>query len=288
MSIASAAPSHIAPSSLSGRWRRIAGQLALVAAITGAVAWQGSDRRPADATRPLELRGEVQPATRATTLRIGTFNIHGGRGDGLSVDLDATADALQAANLDVVGLYEVRGDFASDQAGELGERLHAASVFVPTEHRWWHDDFGNGLLARRPVRRVMRIDLPGTQAKRFRNAMLTTLDVGGSTISVVATHIDTAVDRDRQLEHVFELFRSLQEPAVLMGDLNCTADYPPLAKLLAEPGVTDAITAKLGPASQKGRIDHLIVRGLGIVDAAVVPTKASDHPYVWAEFSVDD
>lgn len=221
-------------------------------------------------------------------MRLGTFNIHGGRGPNLRVDLDATARVLKEADLDLAGLYEVRGDFTTDQAEKLGERLDAQSAFVPTEHRWWHEDFGNGLIARRPIRSVIRIDLPGTQPKRFRNAFLTTLAVGNQTVSVLAAHIDTEIDRERQLAHVCELFRSLRSPVVLMGDLNCTVEHPAIASLLRDEGVVDAVAEKLGPESQLGRIDHLIVRGLDVIDAAVVETDASDHPAVWAELKLED
>jgi endonuclease/exonuclease/phosphatase family metal-dependent hydrolase len=288
MSIAEAPPPRL-KTTISRRQRRWIGRCAVATAVVGGVVWHGADRTPADATTPLVLRGDaLAVASGRSSLRIGTFNIHGGRGDGQPVDLEATASVLRTANLDLAGLYEVRGDFTTDQAEELGELLDAQSLFVPTEHRWWHDDFGNGLVARCQVRRVIRIDLPGTQPKRFRNAFLTTVELGNKTVSILAAHLDTEVDRERQLKHVCEIFRSLRSPAVLMGDLNCTAEHPAIAELLREEGVVDAIAAKLGPESQRGRIDHLIVRGVKIVDAAIVPTEASDHPAVWAELTLED
>ncbi len=263
--------------------------IAVAAAIAGGVVWHGSDRTPADATQPLAMRGEAGTVpSEKRTLRLGTFNIHGGRGDQQPVNLAATAEVLEKADIEIAGLYEVRGGFTTDQAEELAALLNAQSLFVPTEQRWWHDDFGNGLVARRPVRKVIRIDLPGTQPKRFRNAFLTTLDVEDQTVSVLAAHIDTEIDRERQLAHVCELFRSLRSPAVLMGDLNCTSDHPAIESLLREEGVVDAVAAKLGSESQTGRIDHLIVRGLQVLDAAIVPTDASDHPAVWAELKLED
>jgi endonuclease/exonuclease/phosphatase family metal-dependent hydrolase len=219
-------------------------------------------------------------------LRIGTFNIHGGRGPDAAVDLDATADVLRGKNLDLVGLYEVHASFTGDQAEELAERLGTASLFAGTEHRWWHDHLGNGLLTRLAPRSILRFPLPSTKAKGFRNAVLTTVEISGRPVRVLATHIDRGADRDRQLAAVFDLFRSLEAPAVLIGDLNSTADHPPLAALLAEPGVLDAVAAKLGPASQTGRVDHILARGLTVQDAGVVETTASDHPHVWAELAV--
>lgn len=283
----SIAPSPSRPPTTPPSLRRATTPLLAVTVLGGAVVWSGADRAPSVATTPIVLRGEVRPASPARrSIRVGTFNIHGGRGPGGSVDLDATAAVLRASDLDLVGLNEVHGTFGGDQAADLGGRLEMASLFAGTERRWWHDHFGNGVLTRRPVRGVLRIPLPGTQAKRFRNVILTTLDVGGTPVRVLATHIDTETDRDRQLAAVFELFRSLEPPAVLMGDLNSTAGHPPVAALLAEPGVVDAVAAKLGPGSQTGRIDHVFIRGLTVLDAGVVETPASDHPHVWAELAV--
>ena len=284
----SLAPSPSRPVTFSLNWRRVTAPLLIAAAICPAVIWHGADRRPVDATQPLELRdaSRAGAAVEGPVLRIGTFNIHGGRGPGGTLDLDATADVLRRQALDFVGLYEVHGSFTTDQAEGLGSRLEMASLFAGTERRWWHEHFGNGLLTRRPLRSVMRIDLPGTQGKRFRNALLATLDVGGTTVKVIATHIDTATDRDEQLEIVFELFRSLEPPVVLMGDLNCRTDHPLLSGLLAEPGVVDAVAAHAGSGTPALWIDHLIVRGMEIRDSRVVTTDASDHPCVWAELAV--
>ena len=257
--------------------------------LAGGALWHGSDRTPADATRPIVLRGTRHiAASDATVFRIGSFNIHGGRGPAGAVDLAATAKALTAPELHFAGIYEVRGWFVSDQAEELGERVGMASLFAATERRWWHDHFGNAVLSRLPLRNAVRIDLPGTQGKRFRNAILSVIDVGGARVSVVAAHVDTETDRERQLALVFELFRALEPPAVLIGDLNCAADHPRLSELLRDPEVTDAIAAKLGPESQRGRIDHILTRGLEIRDAGVIATEASDHPHVWAELEVEE
>ena len=261
--------------------------LVAVAALAGGVVWQGADRQPADATAPIAVRGETEPAPAGDrTIRLGTFNVHGGRGPTGAGGLGATADVLKESDLDFVGLNEVHGSFGGDQAVELGGRLGMASVFAGTERRWWHDHFGNGLLTRRPLGVLLRVALPGTQPKRFRNAILSTVDVDGTDVRILVTHIDTEVDRDRQLAAVFDLFRSLEAPVVLMGDLNSRAEHPPVAALLAEPGIVDAVAAELGAGSQAGRIDHLLVRGLDVVDAGVVETPASDHPHVWAELAV--
>jgi endonuclease/exonuclease/phosphatase family metal-dependent hydrolase len=259
---------------------RAAAVLALLAAL---VLWWGSRIQPADPNAPLELVGSVAPVADRETFRVGSFNIHGGKGTDGRLDLARTAAALEG--LDLVGLYEVRADRKTSQAGRLARRLDAASLFAPTERRWWHDDFGNGLLARLPLKNWQRIPLPGTQDKKFRNAVLTSFEIQGQTVHLLATHVDTRTDRAAQLESVIALFLALEPPAILMGDLNSQRDDPLLQELLDRPDVTDAL-ADANPAAKANRVDWIITRGLKTLHAEVRPNNASDHPLVWAEFTL--
>ncbi|MEO1997164.1 MAG: hypothetical protein ABGZ17_17995, partial [Planctomycetaceae bacterium] len=94
-----------------GSWLTCAGCLLFV--------WAGSDRVPADPTSVLSLQGDVRSQPHARdTLRLATFNIHGGRGHQAAVDLERTAECLQT--LDFIGIYEVHGGLGSNQADALG------------------------------------------------------------------------------------------------------------------------------------------------------------------------
>lgn len=222
------------------------------------------------------------------TLRVGTFNIHGGKGRDRRRDLARTARNLE--ELDVVGLYEVRGDWFAwqpDQAEQLGRMLKMDSWFAPSEQTGWFDRFGNGLLSRLELTSVQRIPLPGTQSKRFRNAVLTGVRWQGRVVRVLAVHVDSTRDRERQLELVSDLFLSLEEPAVLMGDLNSTENDPTLKRLLTTPGVIDVLTATESSDRQPDRhIDWILVRGLKPVRAEIRDDGASDHPVVRAELEL--
>lgn len=265
------------------QWRRYGVSFFATATLGGAIFWQGNNRQASDATQPLLLRGEATQTASTGTLRIGSFNIHGGRGDLGKTDLAATAAVLGSVELDLAGLFEVHGFFQSDQAEALGTTLEMASLYAATERRWWRDHFGNGILTRLPLEYVTRIALPGTQGKQYRNALLAATEVNGVRVNIVAAHLDRRIDRDRQLAMVVELFRSLEAPAVLMGDLNCTTDHPLLAELLADPEVVDAMSEKHEPKPGVRRVDHLFTRGLTVLDAACVRNDASDHPFLWAE-----
>jgi endonuclease/exonuclease/phosphatase family metal-dependent hydrolase len=116
--------------------------------------------------------------------------------------------------------------------------------------------------------------------------LLVEVEQGPSALHVLVTHLDRVQDRAAQLDRVTAEFLSLPEPALLMGDLNTTADDPQLARLLAEPGVRDLVAEGLGPKPPPVRIDWILGRGLRALQAGVVDTRASDHPLVWAEVEV--
>lgn len=242
--------------------------------------WIGSNRLPAVATTPLSIHGQQRASElKSETLRIGTYNIHGGVGlDGIR-DLNRIATNLQG--VDVAGLYEVHSSFFSNQAYQIADRMELAACFAATERRWWHDHFGNGLLTRVNLKGLVRIPLPGTQGKKFRNAILASVPCGRSTIHILAVHLDRVQDRERQLRIVIQMFLSLEAPAVLMGDLNTRHDDPQLAELLARDDVDDALLS-IGVKSAEKRIDWLLMRGLRCEAAELHDNPASDHPAITA------
>lgn len=221
-------------------------------------------------------------------VRLATFNIHGGKDRYDRRDLDRTAACL--AGFDFIGLNEVHGAWfwqRADQAQLLGEQLDMPWLFAPAERRWLHYDFGNGMLVRLPVRSWQRMPLERRHGRSFRNALLTTLDVDGELVRVLVAHVDRSDDRERaeQLRVVGDWFLSLQQPAVLMGDMNTAAEEPGIARLLAAPGVHDPLAEATG--SSVPRIDWLLARGLKTIDAGIEDAGASDHPLIWAELALE-
>lgn len=213
------------------------------------------------------------------TLRIATFNIHGGIAPSGKFDLVATAATLK--NCDLIGLNEVHGSLfcGDDQARLLARQLKMDWLFAPAEHRWWHDSFGNALLSRIPITYWMRIPLPCTQQRGFRNAILVKTPLAGKTLQVLITHLDREKDGPAQRRAIRELFYSLTEPAILMGDLNADAADAEIRLLLAMPGVTDSLAGK----SPAPHIDWIFLRGLHCREAGVIDNGASDHPALWAD-----
>ena len=172
-----------------------------------------------------------------------------------------------------------------DQAGELGKRLASAWLFAPNTRAWHCLDSGNGLLSRLPVASWQSIPLPNYGGRGHRNAVLVELKHGGRTIRTLLTHIARGDPEEgrRQLRTVISLYLALSEPAILLGDLNSTGDDPQIRRLLAVPGVSDAVGKVLGAKDRPGRIDWIIARGLRPVNAGIRDNEASDHPAVWAE-----
>jgi endonuclease/exonuclease/phosphatase family metal-dependent hydrolase len=263
--------------------RRLA--LLLAAAVAGGL-WLASRPVPTGPAEGRALAGEVhRPPAARTTLRIGTFNIHGCRDADGRRDVDRTARCLE--DLDFAALEEVHGPppwQRLDQAGELGVRLGLAWLFAPNTRTWYCLDTGNGLLSALEVRSWQRIPLPHVLDPGYRNAVLVELEHRGRTVHVLLTHVTRHDDRSRheQLRAVADRFLALDQPAILLGDLNSNADDDEVRRLLAAPGVRDPLGETLG-ANAPPRIDWILTRGMRCVTAGLRDDGASDHPLVWAE-----
>jgi endonuclease/exonuclease/phosphatase family metal-dependent hydrolase len=166
----------------------------------------------------------------------------------------------------------------------LARELRLGGLYAPAETRWYCRQFGNGVLSRLPVCSWQRIPLPCPHDRSRRNAVLLVLDAPGRSIRVLVTHLTQRDPRDRevQLRAVIELFLALDEPAVLLGDLNSTPDDPAIRRLLVQPGVDDPI-GRLVPQASKGRVDWILLRGLTGIAAGSNDGSLSDHPL----YSVD-
>jgi endonuclease/exonuclease/phosphatase family metal-dependent hydrolase len=140
-----------------------------------------------------------------------------------------------------------------------------------------------------PLESWRRIPLAADNGRGYRNAVLARLRFREETIGVLLTHIARSDERTRraELREVIDLYLALPPPAILLGDLNSEADEPEIRRLLAIPGVIDAVGQKLGSASRARAwgswIDWIFVRGLRVLHAGLRDNGASDHPLAWAE-----
>jgi len=261
----------------------------LIIAVLLSVAWFGPRRADLGPAAGSHLHGESMLTGEVSEkrFRVATFNIHRGKGTDDRFDLQRTAKTLETIGAQLVCLNEVSGGGiwkSENQAERLGELLKQAWLFTPAEQRWWHVRFGNALLSSMPVVGWQQIPLVRGPGKSPRNAVLTIATHQGRRINVLLTHIDRSDDRARaaQLRTVAELFLSLEEPAILMGDMNSRRTDPEIKRLLKHPGVKDPFEQKYGSQTPPS-IDWILVRGLKCLDAGMVDRGASDHPMLWAE-----
>jgi len=235
-------------------------------------------------SEPLPILSETRPV-----LRIGTFNIHSCKGKDGRRDVARVAQCL--ADLDAAALQEVRAwrwNDPPDQAEAIGRRLGRAWLFAPAETQWFGAEaFGNGLVTSRRVTAWQRIPLVEKGDWSYRNCLLAGLEFHGRTVRLLVTHLARHSDEERrlQLRSVIDLFLSLEEPAVLLGDLNSGPDEPLLGELLATPGVVDAAGPFLPPEARQ-RVDWIFARGFRAVAGGARDSGASDHPLLWAELEL--
>lgn len=245
-------------------------------------------------------------------LRCATFNLlHGLNLANGRVELSAAADAIAALDVDLVALQEVdRSQPRSgrtDQVGELARRLGWHGVFGAAlngspDRSWVTADpasggetdgrpaYGVGLLSRWPLRRAVRIRLPGggdgarkpgaTPGRpgwdyEPRVALAATLTVDGIDVRVVSTHLSYLPWRGlAQLRAAAgAVDRGL--PSVLLGDLNLAA----WAVRLTLPGWRHVGGAATYPTWRpRLQLDHILVRGaIRVRGTAVAERSCSDH-----------
>jgi endonuclease/exonuclease/phosphatase family metal-dependent hydrolase len=240
------------------------------------------------ATGPLEVSpGAPARPFESAVLRVATYNIHSGIGADEKANLAWTAEALKG--FDIAGLQEVHGSFSAggDQADQLARMLNVRAVFAPTELRWYHEHFGNGLLYRPDIDGYRRIPMPGSAGRGKRNVLQTRILTRAGPVRILVTHIDRGADRTAQLDLVRRLFLEAPAPAILMGDMNTDTADPLIAPFRNAAGVTDGLKQILGDGDVN-RIDYIFTRGLKWRDGGLKDNGASDHPLAWGELELPE
>jgi len=260
------------------RGRRFtAGRIAVfLIIVAGFMAWQGSQKIPLGAASGTSFVGPA-PASQPSgdVLRVATFNIDGKSGDD-------TADTMRG--FDLIGMEEVHGCCPlskSNEAEILGGKLNMPALFAPVERQWWHDAFGDGALTTLGVEHWQRFPLSNEIADSNREVLDLRLEFDGKPLNVLITHLERHDDLENELATVISLFHSMEEPAILMGDLNLRPDDPQIDALRKTPGVIDPI----GDAHDDS-FDRIFARGMRSLDSGLIDKGASDHPLAWAELEL--
>ena len=221
-----------------------------------------------------------------------TWNIHGGVGIDGRRRPERIVDALARMRADVVALQEFvapRGgldDFCALLESRLAMRAHVG-VTVRTQRR----EFGNVVLSRWPILDAQRIDL-SFAAREPRNALELMLDVDGTALRVIATHLGLGIaERRAQVARLASRLDETDLPTILLGDFNEPKWHGTLAAL--RPHVGFAATPATFPSPcPLLRLDRIFVtKGM----AASVRTQrdwrsrvASDHLPLLADVDVGE
>lgn len=242
-------------------------------------------------------------------LRVATWNIHGA----MRPDLDDLAATIDALDVDVIGLQEVRRHQARHLSEALG--LHCIWTFKHNGYSRLLPRFAEGLaiLSRWPVLHDGDAELGGPRPRsdyRRRVATWAAIEHPDGCFEFVDTHLASGDDADERVRQAHQLHGLIRgglvhqcdhenhrhlhrhdSPAVVVGDLNDHRE-PAVVDALAGELLHDAWTATTA-RSRNGltnptptphqRLDHVLVPRHWAVVRAEVPdpdeswTRRSDH-----------
>ncbi len=211
---------------------------------------------------------------------------------------------LQRERPHVVALQEVAKLSDRSQADDLAEACGYVAYHVDTGRLLWPGE-GLAVLTQLPADAAPTIPLPhGLEDAHLR--ALQQLDVQmpeGAVVRVANTHLAFPLGasrlRQQQAERILEELEGFAGPAVVVGDLNDVIGSRPL-RVLTDAGFLDCYGAvheeecwTFHPANAyaeqtellERRVDHVLARGLEIVDAAVVLT-GQEEPVVSDHYGV--
>jgi endonuclease/exonuclease/phosphatase family metal-dependent hydrolase len=229
-------------------------------------------------------------AQTARELRVLTFNIHHAEGEDGRLDVARVADVITRSGAAVVALQEVdrgaersgRRDLLKELADLTGMR-YAFGKNIDLQG----GDYGNGLLTSRPIVSEGNRLLPTTNGGEQRGVLQVVIEVDGTQVLVLATHLDHRRDDAQRVASAGAMLEMLKAwgngPVIALGDFNDVPDSATYQALTAA-GLVDVWRAAgegdgftIPVTAPNRRIDWILVRGLEPVRAEVLKTDASDH-----------
>ncbi|WP_370614296.1 endonuclease/exonuclease/phosphatase family protein [Mumia sp. Pv 4-285] len=253
-------------------------------------------------------RDDGRTGNAARVVDVMTFNIHHGAGADDLVSLERIADVIRDSGADVVGLQEVDRHFSArsgwaDQATELADLLGYEVAFganidrdppAPGQPRI---QYGTAILSKHPIVGWSNTWLARTGNQEQRGLLTAEIDVRGTRLTVLNTHLAASSQPDR-LAQTAQIAAAVdpRQPTVLFGDLNALPDAPEIATL--NDVLTDAWTVSgrgeglTYPTDvPKSRIDYVYTtRSAKPLRTRVLTevTEASDHLPVVSRVLVKD
>lgn len=218
--------------------------------------------------------GRAEPF-KGSALTVGTYNIHRARGTDDRRDLRRIARIISGC--DIVALQEVEGPrlgSSHNQAWHLGRWLRLAAHFAPSRKLFFFPHRGNALLCRFPVSHWQRLALFPSTGRAHRNLTVYQVDLAGSSVHILNTHLSKPAEGASPFEAVMSAFGQYPR-AILLGDFNAPMDHPAMRRWLPP----DTVDALAGAGFDPRRVDMILIRGLSVDEAWSSPIGPSDHPF---------
>ncbi|OGR88941.1 MAG: hypothetical protein A2992_06865 [Elusimicrobia bacterium RIFCSPLOWO2_01_FULL_59_12] len=245
------------------------------------------------------IRPPDLPAGRQGVFRVMTYNVHSCRGMDGRVSIERITRVIARCHPDIVALQELDMDRRRsghvDQAAAIAARLGMNKLFFPAERRA-HEQYGDAILGRHPMRLVRQGSLPGTLDFRdpeSRGALWVSVRLHGRDLNLLNTHL--SVWAPKALVQARALMSAewagnpeCRASTILCGDMNARPESP-VCRMFGS-AFHDAQLRHAGRPPKKtwfgrfpvGRIDHVFVTDDLRVTAVDVPDTeleklASDH-----------
>ena len=248
----------------------------------------------------LGLFGCATASRNPQKVRIMTYNIHHGVGADGKLDLQRIADLIRSERIDIVGLQEIdRGVERSEKRDVIAElsRLTGMQFYFAKNITYQGGDYGNAVLTRFPVLEQTNTHFKMLHPGEQRGVIQMILNVNGTRLAFLNTHIDYRdddVERRMNIRELKEIVARLGEKAVVMcGDFNATPDsrvHTELDQFMddAWEKVGEGTGLTLYSDRPEKRIDYIWISPKRVkpISVAVPQTQASDHLPVVGEFEI--
>lgn len=256
-------------------------------------------------------------ASRTPTVKVMSFNIAHGMGMDGEVNLERTAQVIEASGATIVALQEVDRYFSDrsfyvDQVEWLSERLGMYAAYganlnqAPDDPERPNRQYGNATLSLYPIKYAENHFLTQVVTDIYNNeqrgVLETVIEVGGTYLKVLNAHLAL---KDEELEmsvaEILEIAGKSHFPKIIAGDFNAPPTHRHLAHL--HHTMTDVfLKTKRGDAytypspyenhetgesfKPMTRIDYIFAdRGFDVRDVETIATDVSDHLPIVAELS---
>ncbi len=222
-------------------------------------------------------------------VRVVSFNTHRSFGG-----IATVAQEILALEPDIVLLQEVdrfHGRTGGvDQVAYFADALGMQGTFSPNVVQGG-GQYGTAILSRFDILDSGRFPLPNSAGGEPRGLQWAGLEIGGQEVRVYNTHLQNKLVglRESQARAVAGVLAGEDQPTILGGDMNATANTPTLGPLLAQ--LVDAWpVAGSGPEGtgpNGSRIDFVMASPtLAPQQAQVLRSAVSDHARVFVDYVV--